>query len=150
MTSDPLNSPEPNELFPTRGIPKSNDPVRYPDAPVGFDSPPVIWSSETNEPLDKLKVEDEVLEAVKEGKEDAKSSPEAEETKETKEPEEAEKVSKQEEKNRLMRGNPIFIASLRKADTLLNRTCGYCLQRKPLGDFSRGKTSNFCIDCEGK
>ena len=148
MTSDPLNSPEPTELFPSQGPRKSTDPV---DTPVGFDTPPVAWSSGLNEPLTKLEVEDEVLEAVEEGKEDAEPYQEAEEAEaEAKAPEEASKVAAREEKNKRLRGNPTFIAGLRNADAVDEKTCGYCLGRKPLGDFARGKTSNFCIDCEGK
>ncbi len=135
------------ELFAdTPGPQKSYDPL----TPQGFDTKPVKWSTGLNEPLDKLKVEDEVLEAVKEGKEDAKSYQETKEAQDPQTSEEASKVESREEKNRRLRGNPVFIADLRRADTLSNRTCGYCLRRKPLEDFLRGKKDNFCIKCEGK
>lgn len=135
MTSDPLYSPEPQDLS-------------------QFSSNPVDWRSDEEKPLDSIDVEDEVLAAVEEGKEDAESSTQtkAEAEAETKDeaPEEDSKVSLREQKNQQLRGNPIFVASLRKADGPDEKTCGHCLTRKPLGDFARGKTSNFCIDCEGK
>ncbi len=134
MTSDPLNSPEPN----------NPQTVTTPSVPVK----PVTWTTGDLEPLNKLEVEDEVLEAVEEGKEDAESYQEAEETK-TQESEEAQKVRLREETNSRLRGTPSFIADLRRADTTLTRTCGYCLTRKALGNFLRGIESNFCLDCEG-
>ena len=145
MTSNPLDAPEPTQLFHTPD-PMNPGPFTTPSVPVE----PVIWTSGSEKPLNKLEVEDEVLAAVEEGKEDAESHQETEAAQTKAEAsEEASKVAR-EKKNKLLRGNPIFIADLRRSDTPDNRVCGYCLSRKPLDDFSKGKKSNFCIDCEGR
>ncbi len=141
MTSDPLNSPEPNRLV---GTPDPMNPI-----PANLDSTSQVeWTTGLSESLDKLQVEDEVLEAVEEGKSDARPYQEAK-TQEPKEAQEAQKVRLREETNARLRGTPSFIADLRRADTPLTRTCGYCLTRKALGNFLRGIESNFCLDCEG-
>lgn len=96
-------------------------------------------------PMDKVEVEKEVLDAVKEAKfDDLPDEKKAEVI-----------VSDEVAKNKPVevkkpKVNNVLAAQLRPQDRHFNHTCACCMKRLPLEDFYRGKKDNVCIACGGK
>lgn len=105
---------------------------------------PVEFTQEAQAvPYSKEEVEDEVLEAVEEAKEEECDEPEcckgtSPELHEVVQP----KVAKKKTDPR------VLLTGLRKQDSVDNRTCARCFKRLPIDKFPRLKKSEVCEDCE--
>ena len=106
-------------------------------------------------PYSKEEVEDEVLDALGEGKEECDDdegcvtaiSPQlyaAVQPVEDSVPVSEEKPKKKRTDNE----KRALTSNLRKLDDAHNRTCGNCLKRLPIDKFPRLKKSEVCEDCE--
>ena len=116
------------------------------------DDEPVKFTDEAGVELDKEEVEDEVLEAVEEAKKpvlDASKLPGVDYDGPVTaiSPERLAAVEKRPVIE-VTKENRVLVAKLRQNDDSHNRTCAYCLKRKPIEEFARLKKSDVCQDCE--